>query len=174
MARASGTDWALGIEAGRRALLRDGATAEELYREAIERLGRTRVRLELARAQLLYGEWLRRQGRRVDARWQLRTAYDAFTGMGADAFADRARHELLATGETVRKRVVTTSTDLTPQEAHIARLAGSGLTNSEIGAALYISARTVEWHLRAIFSKLGVSTRRQLRQSLTDTGRTTG
>jgi DNA-binding CsgD family transcriptional regulator len=166
MARASGTDWALGIEAGRRALLRHGATADELYREAIERLGRTRVRLELARAQLLYGEWLRRQGRRVDARSQLRTAYDAFIAMGADAFADRARHELLATGETVRKRTATAPTDLTAQEAHIAGLAARGLTNSEIGAGLHISVRTVEWHLRTIFRKVGVSTRRELRQSL--------
>jgi DNA-binding CsgD family transcriptional regulator len=132
------------------------------------------VRLELARAHLLYGEWLRRQGRRVDARLQLRIAYDAFTAMGADAFADRARHELLATGETVRKRTVTTSTQLTAQEAHVARLAARGLTNSEIGAALYISARTVEWHLGTIFSKLGVSTRRQLRRSSSGTGRTTG
>jgi DNA-binding CsgD family transcriptional regulator len=166
MTRASGTDWALGIEASRRALLRDGAAAEASYREAIERLGRTRVRLELARARLLYGEWLRREGRRADARAQLRTAHEALTAMGVDAFADRARRELLATGETVRKRTVETSTELTSQEAHIARLVADGLTNPEIGAALYISPRTVEWHLRKIFAKLGVNSRRQLRLSL--------
>ena len=171
MTRASGTEWALGIEAGRRALLREGHTAEELYREAIDRLGRTTVHVELARAQLLYGEWLRREGRRVDARAQLRTAHETLTGMGVDAFAERARRELLATGETVRKRTVETFGELTAQEAHIARLAGQGLTNPEIGAELYISPRTVEWHLRKIFTKLGVSTRRELRQSLPDADR---
>ena len=137
-----------------------------VHREAIERLGRTRVRVELARARLLYGEWLRREGRRADARAQLRTAHEALTAMGVDAFADRARRELLATGETVRKRTVETSTELTSQEAHIARLVADGLTNPEIGAALYISPRTVEWHLRKIFAKLGVNSRRQLRLSL--------
>ena len=172
MARASGTDWALGVEASRRALLCDGAAAEQLYLEGIERLRRTRVRVELARTQLLYGEWLRREGRRVDARAQLRTAHEALTAMGVDAFAERARHELLATGETVRKRTVDTAGDLTPQEAHIARLAAQGLTNPEIGAELYVSARTVEWHLRKIFTKLGVSTRRELRRSLPDADRT--
>ena len=172
MTRASGTDWALGVEASRRALLRDDAAAEALHREAIERLGRTRVRVELARAQLLYGEWLRREGRRADARAQLRTAHETLTAMGADAFADRARRELLATGETVRKRTVETSKELTSQEAHIARLVADGLTNPEIGAALYISPRTVEWHLRKIFAKLGVSSRRQLRLSLRATERT--
>jgi ATP/maltotriose-dependent transcriptional regulator MalT len=146
--------------------LRDGTAAEALHREAIERLGRTRVRVELARAQLLYGEWLRREGRRADARAQLRTAHETLTAMGVDAFADRARRELLATGETVRKRTVETSKELTSQEAHIARLVADGLTNPEIGAALYISPRTVEWHLRKIFAKLGVSSRRQLRLSL--------
>jgi DNA-binding CsgD family transcriptional regulator len=171
MTRASGTDWALGVEASRRALLRDDAAAEALHREAIERLGRTRVRVELARAQLLYGEWLRREGRRADARAQLRTAHETLTAMGADAFADRARRELLATGETVRKRTVETSKELTSQEAHIARLVADGLTNPEIGAALYISPRTVEWHLRKIFAKLGVSSRRQLRLSLRTTER---
>jgi DNA-binding CsgD family transcriptional regulator len=168
MTRASGTDWALGIEAGRRALLREGAPAEDLHREAIERLGRTRVRVELARAQLLYGEWLRREGRRADARAQLRTAYEALTAMGVDAFAERARRELLATGETVRKRTVETAKELTSQEAHIAQLVADGLTNPEIGAALYISPRTVEWHLRKIFAKLGVNSRRQLRLTLHD------
>jgi len=172
MTQASGTEWALGIEAGRRALLREGHAAEELYREAIDRLGRTIVCVELARAQLLYGEWLRREGRRVDARAQLRTAHETLTGMGVGAFAERARHELLATGETVRKRTVETFGELTAQEAHIARLAGQGLTNPEIGAELYISPRTVEWHLRKIFTKLGVSTRRELRRSLPDADRT--
>ena len=166
MTGASGTQWALGIEAGRRALLREGSPAEELYREAIDRLAGTTVRVELARAQLLYGEWLRRGGRRVDARAQLRAAYEALSAMGVDAFADRARRELAATGETVRKRTVETSGELTSQEAHIARLVAQGLTNPEIGAELYISPRTVEWHLRKVFSKLGVRTRRELRRTL--------
>jgi DNA-binding CsgD family transcriptional regulator len=173
MAGASGTDWALGIEASRRALLRTDAAAEQLYREAIERLQRTTVRFELARAQLLFGEWLRREGRRSDARAQLRTAYDALTAMGANAFAERAGRELSATGETVRKRTVEAAADLTAQEAHIARLAARGLTNAEIGASLYISARTVEWHLRKIFTKLGVGTRRQLRSALPEPGAST-
>ena len=164
MARASGTEWALGIEAGRRALLHEGRTAEELYREAIDRLAGTTVHVELARTQLLYGEWLRREGRRVDARAQLRTAHETLTAMGLRAFAERARHELLATGETVRKRSVNSWGELTSQEARIARLATEGLSNPEIGAALYISPRTVEWHLRKIFAKLGVSTRRELWQ----------
>jgi DNA-binding CsgD family transcriptional regulator len=168
MTRASGTDWALGIEAARGALLHDDDAAEVLYKEAIERLERTRMRLELARAQLLYGEWLRRQGRRVDARAQLRTAHDAFTAMGVEAFADRAGRELLATGETVRRRTVEAQGELTAQEAHIARLAADGLTNPEIAAQLYLSPRTVEWHLRKVFTKRGVSTRRQLRGSLID------
>ncbi len=166
MAQASGTDWALGVEASRRALLHGGAAAEELHRTAIERLGHTRMRVELARAQLLYGEWLRREGRRVDARTQLRSAHRALTAMGVDAFAERARRELLATGEAVRRRAVDTSGELTAQEAHIVRLVAEGLTNSEIGATLYLSPRTVEWHLRKVFTKLGVSTRRELRLSL--------
>jgi DNA-binding CsgD family transcriptional regulator len=166
MARASGTELALGIEASRRALLHDDAAAEDLYREGIERLGRTRMRVELARAQLRYGEWLRRRGRRVDARAQLRIAYEALAALGVAAFAERARSELLATGETVRRRTVETSSDLTAQEAHIARLAAEGLTNPEIGAQLYLSARTVEWHLRKVFAKVGISRRRQLRRSL--------
>jgi DNA-binding CsgD family transcriptional regulator len=166
LTRASGTDWALGIEAGRRALFSVGGAADELYQESIHRLGRTTVRVELARAQLLYGEWLRREGRRVDARAQLRAAYEALSAIGADAFADRARRELLATGETVRKRSVETAVELTAQESHIARLAADGLTNPEIGAALYISPRTVEWHLRKTFTKLGISTRRELRRTL--------
>jgi DNA-binding CsgD family transcriptional regulator len=164
MTRASGTELALGIEAARRALLHGDDTADEHYREAIERLGHTRIRVELARAQLLYGEWLRRDGRRADARAQLRTAHEALAAMGVEAFADRARHELAATGETVRKRAAQTSGELTAQEAHIARLAAEGRTSPEIAAALYLSPRTVEWHLRKIFTKLGVSTRRQLRR----------
>jgi DNA-binding NarL/FixJ family response regulator len=117
----------------------------------------------------VYGEWLRREGRRVDARAQLRAAFEALTAMGVEAFADRARRELQATGETVRRRTVETQGDLTPQEAHIARLAAEGLTNPEIAAALYISRRTVEWHLRKVFAKLEVSTRRELRRALPDT-----
>jgi DNA-binding CsgD family transcriptional regulator len=166
LAQASGTDWALGTSAGRRALLLDGHVADDLYREAIERLARTSLHLELARTRLLYGEWLRREGQRTAARAELRTAYETLSTMGAGAFTDRARHELLATGETVRKRTVEASTLLTAQEAHIARLAAEGRTNPEIGAALYISPRTVEWHLRKVFTKLGIGTRRQLRLAL--------
>jgi DNA-binding NarL/FixJ family response regulator len=124
------------------------------------------LRIELARTQLLYGEWLRREGRRLDARGQLRSAYDTFTGLGAEAFAERTRHELLATGEKVRKREVDTLNELTPQEEHIARLARDGHSNPEIGAELFISARTVEWHLRKVFGKLGVSSRRELAAAL--------
>ena len=163
---ASGTDWALGIEARSRALLSQSEIAEDLYREAIERLGRTRMRADLARAHLLYGEWLRREDRRVDAREQLRTAYQMLTAMGIEGFADRARRELLATGETVRKRTVDTVNELTAQEAHIARLAGDGLSNPEISTQLFISPRTVEWHLRKVFNKLGISSRKQLREAL--------
>jgi DNA-binding CsgD family transcriptional regulator len=166
---ASGTDWALGIEAGCRALLSDGAAAEPLYREAIERLARSRGRVHLARARLLYGEWLRREQRRVDAREQLRAAHEMFTAMGAEGFAERARVELLATGETVRKRTVETRDDLTAQEAQIARLARDGRTNPEIGAQLFISPRTVEWHLRNVFTKLGIRSRRELHDALPET-----
>ncbi len=166
--RAVGTDWALGIEARSRALLSDGASAERLYREAIERLGRTRVRVELARAHLLYGEWLRRESRRVDAREQLRAAHQMLTAMGIEGFAERARRELLSTGETVRKYTAETAAELTAQEAQIVRLAGDGHTNPEIGVQLFISARTVEWHLRKVFSKLGVSSRKELRRMLPD------
>jgi ATP/maltotriose-dependent transcriptional regulator MalT len=162
----AGTDVALGIEARSRALLSDGATAEELYREAIDRLGRTQLRPELARAQLLYGEWLRREGRRVDAREQLRTAYDLFAAIGMEAFAERARRELVATGVKVRQRSPETRDELTAQEEQIARLARDGLSNPEIGGQLFISARTVEWHLRKVFTKLGISSRRQLRIAL--------
>jgi DNA-binding CsgD family transcriptional regulator len=160
--RAGGTDWALGYQARAHALLSDGDAAERLYREAIERLGRTRLRGELARTRLLYGEWLRRIGRRVDAREQLRSAYGVFAGIGAEAFAERARRELLATGETVRRLTNATRDALTPQEAQIARLAAEGKTNPEIGARLFISPRTVEYHLRKIYPKLGVSSRKEL------------
>ncbi len=166
--RPSGTDWALGIEARSRALLSDGASAESLYREAIERLGRTRVRGEHARAHLLYGEWLRRRGRRVDARERLRAAHELFTEMGMDGFAGRARHELQATGETVRKRRAESRGELTPQEEHIARLARDGLTNAEIGSQLFLSPRTVEWHLKKVFTKLGISSRIGLHDALPD------
>ncbi|CDO87590.1 LuxR family transcriptional regulator [Mycobacterium triplex] len=160
MTRTSGTDWALGIEARSRALL--AADAEPLYCEAIERLARTRLRVELARTHLLYGEWLRRQRRRTDARVQLRTAHDMFDTMGMAAFAERARRELLATGETARSRTPTTSAQLTPQEEQVARLAAAGLTNPEIGARLFISAKTVQYHLSKVFTKLGITSRSQL------------
>jgi DNA-binding CsgD family transcriptional regulator len=161
--QASGTDWALGVEARSRALLRTGNAAEALYHEAIERLDPSPLRPDAARAHLLYGEWLRRENRRVDARHQLRIAHEMLTAIGANAFADRARRELLATGETVRKRGVQTTRELTDQEACVARLVGDGLTNAEIGAQLFISTRTVEWHLRKVFSKLEVGSRRELR-----------
>jgi DNA-binding CsgD family transcriptional regulator len=166
MSQASGTEWALGNRARSQALLSTGASAESLYQEAIERLGRTKIRVQLARAHLLYGEWLRREGRRVDARHQLRTAYGMFTTIGAEAFAERARRELQATGETVRARTAETRDQLTAQEAQIARLAAAGRTNPEIGAELFISARTVEWHLRKIYPKLGIDSRRKLRAAL--------
>jgi DNA-binding CsgD family transcriptional regulator len=168
--RASGTDWALGAEARSRALLSEGETAEKLYREAIERLDRTRMRPAAARARLLYGEWLRRENRRKDARAELRTAYDRLTEMGVEAFAERARRELLATGDTVRKRTVETATELTAQEACIARLAVDGRTNVEIGTQLFLSTRTVEWHLGKVYSKLGVGSRRDLRRAMGSLG----
>jgi DNA-binding CsgD family transcriptional regulator len=167
MTRASGTDWALGAEARSRALLSEGETAEKFYQEAIERLDRTRMRPAAARARLLYGEWLRRENRRRDARTELRTAYDLLTTMGIEGFAERARRELLATGDTVRKRSVETASELTAQEAHIARLAVDGRTNAEIGAQLFLSTRTVEWHLGKVYTKLGVGSRRELRRALT-------
>jgi DNA-binding CsgD family transcriptional regulator len=166
-----GSDWGSGLEARSRALLSDGETAEHAYLEAVERLARTPLRPELARAHLLYGEWLRREGRRVDARAQLRSAYEAFASMGAEAFAGRARHELLATGEKVRKRQPDTLNDLTPQEEHIARLARDGRSNPEIAAELFISARTVEWHLRKVFAKLGITSRKELEGALPARGR---
>jgi ATP/maltotriose-dependent transcriptional regulator MalT len=166
MTRASGTDWALGVAARSEAQLYDGSKAEDLYREATERLGRTSVRTELARAQLLYGEWLRREGRRIEAREQLHAAYDASIAIGMDAFAERARRELTATGASARKRTPSTRHDLTAQELHIARLAIQGLSNPEIGAELFLSPRTVEWHMRKVFTKLGIAARRQLRDAL--------
>jgi DNA-binding CsgD family transcriptional regulator len=162
--RASGTEWALGIEAGSRALLSDGRDAEPLYREAIERLTRSRGVVHLARARLLYGEWLRRENRRVDAREQLRAAHETFSGMGAEGFSERARRELLATGETARRRSVDTLDVLTHQEAQIARLAAQGHSNPEIGAQLFISPRTVEYHLHKVFTKLGIRSRKELRR----------
>ncbi len=156
------TDWALGIHARSSALLSEGDAAESLYREAIDRLSRTQLRPELARAHLLFGEWLRRQGQRVDAREQLRTAHEMFATIGMEAFAERARRELLATGEKARRRTIETQDHLTPQEAQIAQLASDGLTNPDIGARLFLSARTVEWHLGKVFAKLGVSSRKEL------------
>ncbi len=160
------TDFGLGIEARSRALLSEGEAAEGLYREAIERLGPSQLRPELARAHLLYGEWLRREGRRGDAREQLRAAYEMLDEIGMEAFAERARRELLATGERVRKRTAETRDDLTAQEEQIARLAREGLSNPEIGARLFLSPRTVEWHLRKVFTKLGISSRRGLQDAL--------
>jgi DNA-binding NarL/FixJ family response regulator len=163
---ASATEWARGIEAAMHALLSDGAEAEELHLEAIDQLSRSRAVVLHARAKLNYGEWLRRERRRVDARTQLKAAYDAFESMGAHGFAERARRELLATGETVRKRTIETRDELTPQEAQIARLAAERLTNPEIATQLYLSHRTVEYHLRKVFAKLGISSRRELADAL--------
>ena len=165
-ARIGETEWGLGVLARSRALLCQGVAAEASYREAIERLTRTRVRTELGRAHLLYGEWLRRENRRLDARAQLRTAYDSFITIGMEAFAERARGELHATGERTRKHDVQTRDDLTAQERQIAELARDGLTNPEIGARLFLSPRTVEWHLRHVFGKLSVKSRRELAKVL--------
>jgi DNA-binding CsgD family transcriptional regulator len=165
-ARVTTTDWVLGIEARARALLCDGDAAESCYRESIERLGRTRVRAHLARAHLLYGEWLRRKRRRGEAREQLRTAYEMLAAMGIGAFAERARRELQATGESARKRTVENAVELTAQEAQVARLARDGLSNPEIGARLFISTRTVQYHLAKVFTKLGISSRSQLYRAL--------
>jgi len=161
-----GTDSALGFEARSRALVSESGAADDHYREAIERLGMTPLRPELARAYLLHGEWLRREGRRVDARQQLRNAYDLFVSIGMEAFAGRARRELVATGEHVRKRGVENRDALTPQEEQIARLAREGHSNHEISAQLFLSPRTVEWHLRKVFAKLGIASRRDLRQAM--------
>jgi DNA-binding CsgD family transcriptional regulator len=168
IAEANGTDWALGFLARSRALLTEGEEAERLYRDAVERLGRTRIRVACARTLLVYGEWLRRENRRVDAREQLRAAHALFTEIGMALFAERARRELLATGETVRKRTVETLDDLTPQELQIAHRAADGQTNPEIGAQLFLSPRTVEWHLRKVFGKLGISSRKELGSALPD------
>ena len=158
-ARATRTDWALGIEARSRALLADGGRAENCFREAIDHLDRPRVRAELACTQLLYGEWLRRENRRLDARAPLRAAHDHFASMGMVAFAERARSELLITGEKVRKRTLATRDDLTAQERQIAQLARDGLSNAKIGARLFLSPRTVEWHLHHVFTKRGIRSR---------------
>jgi DNA-binding CsgD family transcriptional regulator len=170
-AQAGATDWALGVQARSRALVSDDGTAEALYREAIGRLGRTRVRVELARSHLVYGEWLRRERRRAEAREQLRTAYEMLSEMGVEAFAERARRELAATGETARKRTDETRDELTAQEAQIARLARDGLSNPEIGAELFISPRTVKYHLRKVFTKLDINSRHELLTALPETTR---
>ena len=166
IARACGTDWVLGAEARSRALVSDGAAAEDLYREAINRFGRTRLRVDLARAHLLYGEWLRRQRRRRDARDQLGRAYQIFDSAGAAAFAERARTELRATGGHPQQHTIQTPDTLTAQEALIARLAGQGASNPEIAAQLFISPATVAYHLRKVFTKLGISSRNQLAPAL--------
>jgi DNA-binding CsgD family transcriptional regulator len=160
--RAGGTELAQGLLARCRALLADDSAAEAFYREAVDLLGRTQAELELARAHLLYGEWLRRQRRRLNAREQLRTAYELLLSMKAAAFAERARRELLATGGKARKRTAAASDELTPQEAQVAHMVSLGLTNPEIAAQLFISSSTVEYHLRKVYRKLGVSTRTQL------------
>jgi DNA-binding CsgD family transcriptional regulator len=162
MTRACGTDWGLGIAARSGALLVEGGQAEELYREAIDRLARTRIAVDLARAHLLYGEWLRRERRRTDARKQLRSAHDLFSGFGMKAFAERARIELEATGERARRRTPDAIDQLTPQEAQVSRLAAQGHTIREIAAQLFISPSTVEYHLRKVFRKLDVKSRTQL------------
>jgi len=164
--QAAGTEWALGIEAGSRALLSEGGDPEPHYREAVERLARCRGAVHRARAQLIYGEWLRRENRRVDAREQLRAAYDTFGRMGAEAFAERARRELTATGETVRRLTVETRDLLTPQESQIARMASDRQTNPEIAAKLFISPRTVEYHLKKVFTKLEITSRKELAGAL--------
>jgi DNA-binding CsgD family transcriptional regulator len=166
LAEASASNWARGAAARSRALVSGGRAAEEEYREASELLGRTRMATHLARARLVYGEWLRREKRRIEARDQLRSAFDALTSIGAEAFAERARRELLATGETARKRSDDTRTDLTPQEEEIAQLASEGRTNQEIAAQLFIGRRTVEWHLGKVFAKLDISSRIELDQAL--------
>jgi DNA-binding CsgD family transcriptional regulator len=176
--QAGGNDWGLGIEARSRALVTDGQGADGLYLEAIDRLGRTRLRPELARTHLLYGEWLRGQGRRSQAREQLRTAHGMFDEIGMEAFAERAHKELAATGETARKRTAQAaagaSQELTPQEAQVAQLARDGLSNPEIGARLFISSHTVQYHLSKVFAKLGITSRGQLHHVLPGGPDTTG
>jgi DNA-binding CsgD family transcriptional regulator len=159
----SGTETALGVAARSTALISDGPAAETAYRDAIAHLERSPVVLYLARTHLVYGEWLRRMKRRADAREQLRTAYAMFANIGAEGFAARARRELQATGESVQFRSSSTAVELTAQESHIARLARDGYTNSEIGGQMFLSPRTVEWHLSRVFTKLGVTSRRELR-----------
>jgi DNA-binding CsgD family transcriptional regulator len=169
VASGSGTDWARGVEARCRALVHEGSVAEDLFKESIERLGRTPLRPDLARAHLLYGEWLRRERRRSDARAELRCAQDMFEDMGMEGFAQRAHRELEATGETARKRTIPASAQtLTAQETQIARMARDGHSNPEIGARLFISTRTVEYHLQKVFTKLDVQSRRQLDRVLTE------
>jgi DNA-binding CsgD family transcriptional regulator len=167
-AQATDSEWALGIHARVRALLSKGAQADAFHRESLARLGRTRLRVELARGHLLYGEWLRRERRRVDAREHLGVAHEMLSAMGLEAFADRARRELLATGATVRRRTVQARDELTAQERQIARLARDGLTNPEIAMRLFISPRTVQYHLRKVFSKLGIASRVQLDDALSE------
>jgi DNA-binding CsgD family transcriptional regulator len=163
MADASGSDWALGAQARSHALLSEGPAAERLHREAIARFGKTRLRVDLARAHLLYGEWLRRERRNSDAREQLRTAHTMVEAMGMSGFADRADRELRAAGGTAHQRTAPSShEELTAQEAQIARMARDGLSNPEIGTRLFISARTVQYHLRKVFTKLGITSRSQL------------
>jgi DNA-binding CsgD family transcriptional regulator len=164
--RAAGTEWALGTEACSRALLTDGEAAESLYREAIDRLGHTRLRVPLARAHLVYGEWLRRRNRRLDAREQLRSAHELLTAFGMKAFAERAARELSATGERARKRATDAPASLTARETQIGRLAGDGLSNHEIAAQLFMSPRTVEYHLHKVFTKLAITSRNQLHSAL--------
>jgi DNA-binding CsgD family transcriptional regulator len=161
-AQASNTDWVRGIEARARALLADRVSADRWFRVAVDHLGRTRVRAELARTHLLYGEWLRREGRRLDARAELNTAYELFTSMGMEAFSQRAAGELVATGERRRRGIAEARDDLTAQERQIAELARDGFSTPDIGARLFLSPRTVEWHLRQVYSKLGIRSRRHL------------
>ena len=164
--QAGGTDWGLGVEARSRALLSEGDPADRLYEEAIGRLGRAGMRPDLARAHLLYGEWLRRQRRRADAREQLRTAGQLLDAIGMEAFAERARRELLAAGGTARRRAVTATVELTSQETQIARLAADGLSNLEIATRLFLSPRTVQYHLGKVFTKLDITSRNQLSRTL--------
>jgi len=162
----SDTGWALGVRARARALLHEGAGADDLFREAIDHFRGTRLRPELARSLLLHGEWLRREGRRVQAREQLRLAHEQLNALGMEGFAERARRELVATGGKARRRTTETRDDLTAQEEQIARLARDGLSNPEIGARLFLSPRTVEWHLKKVFTKLGISSRMGLHDAL--------
>jgi DNA-binding CsgD family transcriptional regulator len=168
--RVCGTDWGRAIEARCRALVTGGKAAEPLYQEAIERYRATQLRPSLARARLVYGEWLCRAGRRLDARDQLRAAYQLFEVIGMEAYAERARRELLATGEKVRTRSPGTREELTPQEAQIARLAATGRSNAEIATQLFLSVRTVEWHLRKVFTKVDAGSRRELPAALAKLG----